>query len=129
MIRLRAPAEAVVLPRPNAGWKKVQCILRFMVRLNRVRRRARGEDVPDGTVPALTNAMRAIIITRCLGIRYEGEEDPFDTLDDFLHETVLPGKGGDTDDDDDENMEGGPSGRPRGRRSASAARAGGTALP
>ena len=65
--------------------------------------------------------MRAIIFTRCLGIRYEGEVDPFDTLDDFLHETVLPGKGGDTDDDDDENMEGGPSGRPRGRRSASAA--------
>ena len=121
MVRLRAPAETVVLPRPNAGWKKVQCILRFMVRLNRVRRRARGEDVPDGTVPGLTNAMRAIIVTRCLGIRYEGEVDPFDTLDDFLNETVLPGKGGDTDDDDDENMEGGPSGRPRGRRSASAA--------
>ena len=80
----------MVLPRPNAGWKKVQCILRFMVRLNRVRRRARGEDVPDGTVPGLTNAMRAIIVTRCLGIRYEGEEDPFDTRE-SRHSRLLAG--------------------------------------
>ena len=121
-MRLRVPPETVVLPRPNAGWRKIQCILRFMVRLNRARRRARGEIFPNRSVPGLTNAMRAIIVTRCMAIRYEGEEDPYDTLDDFLHETVIPGAG--DADDDDEYLEGGPSGRfAGGRRNASNARA------
>ena len=122
-MRLRAPTEIVVLPRPNAGWRKVQCILRFVVRLNRARRRARGEALPDRTIPALTNAMRAIIVTRCMGMRYEGEVNPYDTLEDFLLETVQP-RGGDDmgDDDDDESLEGDASGRSAGgRRGASAA--------
>ena len=119
-MRLRAPTEVVVLPRPVAGWRKVQCILRFMVRLNRARRRARGEVFPDRTVPGLTNAMRAIILTRYMGIRYEGEANPHDSLDDFLHDTVkLPG-GGDHTSDDDESVEGGASGRSMsGKRGAS----------
>lgn len=113
-MRLRAPSEVVVLPRPVAGWRKVQCILRFMVRLNRARRRARGEVFPDRTVPGLTNAMRAIILTRYMGIRYEGEANPHDSLDDFLRDTVkLPG-GGDHTSDDDESVEGGASGRSMG---------------
>ena len=116
-MRLRAPTEIVVLPRPNAGWRKVQCILRFVVRLNRARRRARGEALPDRTIPALTNAMRAIIVTRCMGMRYEGEVNPYDTLEDFLLETVQP-RGGDDmgDDDDDESLEGDASGRSAGGR-------------
>ena len=102
------------MPRPVAGWRKVQCILRFMVRLNRARRRARGEVFPDRTVPGLTNAMRAIILTRYMGIRYEGEANPHDSLDDFLRDTVkLPG-GGDHTSDDDESVEGGASGRSMG---------------
>jgi hypothetical protein len=121
-MRLRVPQETVVLPRPNAGWKKIQCILRFMVRLNRSRRRARGEIFTDRSVPGLTNAMRAIIVTRCMAIRYEDEQDPYDTLEDFLHETVMPGAG--DADDDDEYLEGGQSGRSAGgRRDASNARA------
>ena len=119
-MRLRVPQETVVLPRPNAGWKKIQCILRFMVRLNRSRRRARGEIFTDRSVPGLTNAMRAIILTRYMGIRYEGEANPHDSLDDFLHDTVkLPG-GGDHTSDDDESVEGGASGRSMGgKRGAS----------
>ena len=121
-MRLRVPQETVVLPRTNEGWKKIQCILRFVVRLNRSRRRARGEIFTDRSVPGLTNAMRAIIVTRCMAIRYEDEHDPYDTLDDFLHETVIPGAG--DADDDDEYLEGGPSGRSAGgRRDASNARA------
>ena len=93
-----------MIPRPNAGWRKIQCILRFMVRLNRVRRRARGEPCTVPEIPGLTNAMRAIIVTRMMCIKYEGEDDPYDTLEDFLHETVMPPRGdGDDDDDDDED--------------------------
>ena len=116
-MRLRPSTTFTTLPRPNAGWRKIQCILRFTVRLNRARRRARGEVVKSPVVPGLTNAMRAVIVTRVMCLKYEGEEDPYDTLEEFLHETVEANKnarrGGDDDDDDDHVVH--PSGG-RGKR-------------
>ena len=91
-MRLRPSTTFTTLPRPNAGWRKIQCILRFTVRLNRARRRARGEVVKSPVVPGLTNAMRAVIVTRVMCLKYEGEEDPYDTLEEFLHETAEANK-------------------------------------
>ena len=55
--------------------------------------------------------MRAVIVTRVMCLKYEGEEDPYDTLEEFLHETVEANKnarrGGDDDDDDDHDHGGG----------------------